>query len=197
MSVPGVSSPRTAEEPMAFTNDELLRGGLWAWAYFLLLLVLGMGVLSGLMAIDTGTADPGSVVISFLLFAVVALMIGAPVSLILLPVGVMLAKPLGHLLRRTRRVSVHVVVYAALGTAVGFGYVAIFRAGNLWAPLMIWDGVILVPAIAVAVAVPLGWWHTARRARDEDSGRRPRPQSRRRVDPDARAEDVTASSTPS
>ncbi|MBO9626748.1 MAG: hypothetical protein J7484_10275 [Microbacterium sp.] len=187
MSMLGRPSPRTAAEPMAFTNDELMRGGLWAWAYFLLLLVLGMGVLSGLTAIDSSSADPGTAVTSFLLFAVVALIIGAPVSLILMPVGVMLAKPLGHLLRRTRRMSVHVVVYAALGAAVGFGYIAIFRGDRLWAPLAIWDGIILVPAIAVAVAVPLGWWHTARRALDEDSGLR---QQRRRVDADAVIEDA-------
>lgn len=169
---------------MAFTLRESLRGGFSAWLIFLVLLVAGLAVWCGANDALSGTSS----FTWYPLFVFFSLFIGAPVSLSLMPLGVAVARPIAHLLRRTTAMSLHAAVYSALGGAVGLGFVALMRGAQLWAPLAFSDGLAVVPAAAVTVAVPLGWWRTVRLARLDDIGVRIRGR-KGAGDPDADYED--------
>src|SRR3546814_273673 len=93
---------------------------------------------------------------------------------------------LGCALRRENRIIVHVLAYTALGTLIGLAVTSIaFWATGWWneeemLTLAVGVGVVA----AVTISVPLGWWHTARRALARDQGRALSPP-----DPDAAFED--------
>ncbi|WP_223586371.1 hypothetical protein [Microbacterium sp. OVT16B] len=156
--------PRTQARPMAFTDREALRGGIDVWWIFLVFLVIGIGVWCTALDLTDGVETSPSNINVFLFAAFCALVIGGTISLIVMPVGVMLAIPLGRALSRSRRLWVHIVVYTALGIAIGLVYIALLRGGEVFTPIRsIWDYVLFVPAVSASLAVPLGWWCTARR----------------------------------
>lgn len=169
---------------MAFTPGELLRGGFSAWVLFLLLLVIGLGIWCMIGGALGGTSS----LTWFPMLAFFSLLIGAPVSLIIMLLGVGVAGPIARLLRRTAVLPLHAAVFSALGVAVGFAFAALVRGTQLWAPLVFWDGLAVVPAVAVAMAVPLGWWRSVRRARLTDDGVNLH-RRHRHPDPDAEYED--------
>lgn len=158
-------SPRTPEKPMAFTNDELLRGGCRAWCAFLVVLLVGMAFWNiALDVADDGKASP-RVLTALVVTGICALLAGGGTSLVLLPFGVALALPIGRALERVRAPWVHLLVYSILGVAIGAAYVALLRGDHFFTPFSgPWDALVLVPAVDVLIAVPFGWWQTARLA---------------------------------
>ena len=166
MSAGGHIPPRTAELPMAFTVAEFVRGAVAAWVAFLVLATAAYAaVIQGYVVVATAFYVPWSLG---------AALVGSPAAYLL-----------GRSLRRVRRIAVHIAAFAALGAAVGLAativFVAVYGHGN---------GGTLYYVVNLAlsvIAVPLGWYWTARRAL-----RHPRP----RVDPDAMAEDAAAAGGP-
>ena len=139
-------SPRTAAEPMAFTGAEFFRGvaAAWGWAMLLPTLVYasmfgGAGVAGVIFVVPTATA-------ATVLFAVTAW-------------------SLGRALRRSPRVGVHMISFAALGAAIGVAATAGYllsangRIGNSFDTVLF-----VVNAACGAAAVAHGWRFTARRA---------------------------------
>jgi hypothetical protein len=175
---------------MAFGPDELLRGGFATWVIFMILMLGGYGSSIVVSAIASGTGV-GMVVTGLLGVLFIGGFFVGFISSIVMVFGVLLARPVGLLLRRVRSIPVHLAAYTALGILVGLGYAAVVGQGRLPSVTHAWDLLMLYPGIAATIAVPLGWWWTARRALREDAGlvrRRPR----RRVDADAEAEDAAA-----
>lgn len=144
-----VESPRTAEQPMAFTRSEFLRGARAAWLWFLLFATVAYVLVLGIY----GLYAP----IWFVPWSFGALIAGsAPAYL------------LGCTLRSIGTVWVHLALFAAFGGVVG--------ASTTWLALTVMEGALgagVVWAVNIAVsvvAVPLGWRSTQKRAfrRDEE-----------------------------
>lgn len=186
------SSPvRTAEKPLAFTGDELIRGGITAWFVFLVLLICGETLHLALLSPNTALESAPERLLGTLFFLMIIALVGGIVSAFLVPFGIVIMLPIALALRRVRSVGVHLAVYALLGTAIGGAYLVMFRGGRPFDPVIPWDYFVVIPAASAALAVPLAWWWTARRALRIDAGLiTPR---RRHPDPDAAYEDrVTA-----
>ncbi|GAA3903079.1 hypothetical protein [Microbacterium invictum] len=160
--------PRTAAEPMAFTQTEFLRGALSAWLWFLLLDISVYGI------------------IFFPMGAAVAAMFAVPWSAAAVAVFAFPAWLLGRALRRRARVAVHVAAFAALGVVVGVITTATYlvvATGRLEIDSFFGSPLWVVNVAASAFAMVLGWRRGARAVL------RPRAPSIRR-DADAAAEDA-------
>lgn len=187
---PEESTVRTPEHPMAFTRDELLSGALTTWVLFLALLPAGLLVaaivaIPGSSGFDLGAF--GSAVVGLLVVVVVA----GIVALLLLPFALLAVWPLASARRGVRPIAVHLGCYTLIGAGLGYAYLAILGGpDDSWFLSPAGALTFGMPAIAVTLAVPLGWWLTARRALRRDAGDLPRP--RRRIDQDAAAEDELA-----
>ena len=164
-----MSSPRTPQEPMAFTPIEFGRGAVLAWCVFMALLLgalivfaLGDLVREG---IHGDTVHVESSLGIALLVVVYAGFLGGAMGLVAMALGMPFAWLLGRSLRRVRRTVVHVLAYAAFGALAGSLAVgALHLSGaHLLGPLAISLG-------GVLIAVPTGWWFSARRALREDRG---------------------------
>lgn len=144
-----VVSPRTEAEPMAFTSWEFIRGAVTAWWLFLpilavLHLFLGLGSLI--------------VVVNALPWSLGALIVFSPAAWLL-----------GRMLRRTARVGIHLLAFAAIGAAIGAATTGVAVAVNEY------DGIDTAPLSALhitaaTIAVALGWRSTARRALRTEGG---------------------------
>ncbi|MFC4137156.1 MULTISPECIES: hypothetical protein [unclassified Microbacterium] len=121
------SGPRSAEFPMAFTEREFMRGALWAWLAFLILLPLTLATSVVLWSTDPKTAFGGF--IWGLTIGGFALIFAAPISLIVMALGTWPFRWVGRSLRRVRSFAAHILVYCALGVAFGTG--TAFRHGHL------------------------------------------------------------------
>ncbi|UYO98576.1 hypothetical protein OED01_07685 [Microbacterium sp. M28] len=174
-------SPRTSEEPMAFTRDEFSAGALRSWALF-------VGLFVGLFSLRTITMSGGAPLAALGFVAVVSgwvALLCAAISAIGLVVLMPALWLVARSLRRERRIVVHAVVYVLVGIGVAAGAAAL---AHFFA-----DGILDltgITAVAAAVAVPVGWWLTARRALLRDRGIISRRRRRTRVDPDMLAEDT-------
>lgn len=171
-------SPRTTELPMAFTRWEFWRGAYAAYAAYLVWLLLSP-LLWGVSA-----GGIGFVVV----MAMYSLVIGGAVAFVAMLAASPLAWLLGRSLRRVRPISAHLAAFAALGALVGWVALEAWAWGSSGghAPL---DQALLPYGVPAAVAVPLGWWFTARRALRADRGLTPaRPP---RHDADAEFEDAS------
>lgn len=188
---PEPRTQRSATQPMAFTSDELLRGGCATWVIFMILLI-GASAISAIgSAIDASQTNlsPGNDLASSVSLALVLPLIvgifGGIIAAIVMVFGVLLARPIGYAMRRVRSIPLHLLVYSGLGLLVAALYLTVISGGHPLAVLTygISSGTIFVlfPGIAAAVAVPLGWWWTARRALREDAGLWI-PRRRRRAD---------------
>ncbi|MGW8483822.1 hypothetical protein ACWGJP_11855 [Microbacterium sp. NPDC055903] len=154
-------SPRTAAEPMAFTRDELLSGAVRAWGLFVGLFTLGLL----LRLLTIGGSDLASGMWFVAIVSGYALMIAAGVSAFATAAMVPLVWVLGRALRSVHRLVVHLVVYMALGVLMAVAAYALAQ--------VITDGMLDLAtstALAAAIAIPLGWWLTARAALREDHG---------------------------
>lgn len=177
-------SPRTADEPMAFNLLDLIKGALWAWLVFLVVLGLGLTV----FAIVTEVRAPSgaffatayAIVLMLGYSALYAGGIGLVVTVVLTPVAWML----GRVLRRQRSIRLHLLAYTALG-----GAIAALAAGYLtvigWnVAIALQHPVVVTCFVAAVVSVPIGWWLSARVALKDDrkAGRSERLSARRDVD---------------
>jgi len=165
----GVESPRTPEQPMAFTVGEFKGGVFRAWGWFLLFsLPAFLFVPSGLGWNGVYGNPVESLLMGIPLALVVFLPIGFP--LVVLPwsiAAVILGSPfayiLGISLRRVRALWVHVAAFTVLGVAISVATAAIAVITEfIPAPAMV--GFVL----ASGIAVPLGWYRIARRALEND-----------------------------
>ncbi|MFE6733493.1 hypothetical protein [Microbacterium sp. NPDC057650] len=152
-------SPRSAEMPMAFTEREFMRGALWAWLAFLILLPLTLATSLLPLYIDPARAVGGFFV--GLLIGVLALFLAAPIGLVMMVLGIWPLRLIGRVLQRVRSFAVHLLVYCAVGAAAGVG--TGFVAGS-W--FTVFGGVTV--GVATGAAIPLGWVITARRALRDD-----------------------------
>ncbi|WP_314647648.1 hypothetical protein [uncultured Microbacterium sp.] len=161
---------RTPQQPMAFTPDELLRGGGTVWLIFVLLLsaavlvsAVASSVLNGASPTDL---DP------WLLTApiVVAIFAGIPAGVVMV-FGMLGVRPLATAMRRVRSIPVHLAVYTSLGLLIGALYLSVATGGSVFRVVDSppWGFLTVSPALAATVAVPLGWWLTMRRARRDDA----------------------------
>ncbi|WP_372968573.1 hypothetical protein [Microbacterium sp.] len=190
MTTPETPSVRTPEHPMAFTRDELLSGALTTWVLFLALLPAGL-LLAAIAAIPGSSGfDLGAVGLLAVMVLVVVVVAGV-VALLLLPFVLLAVWPLATALHGVRPIAIHLLCYTLIGAGLGYAYLAIFGGPDAsWFLSPAGAVTFGTPAIAVTLAVPLGWWLTARRALRRDAGLLPR--SRRRIDHDAATEDVLA-----
>ncbi len=155
-------SPRTDAEPMAFTRAEFWSGAVSAWMWFVPLAMLPWVVMLG----------P---------YSPVALLYIVPWSLGAVVVFFVPAFVLGQALRRQPRVPVHLVAFAALGLLIGASTTAVVFAVDGHLGETAGSTVLAVNLAASAIAVPTGWWRSARRAagRHALAGRAPgRPAAR-------------------
>lgn len=150
---PRVLSPRTDAVPMAFTAGEFIRGALYAWLWFLLFSTLALVPIGGMMSW-------------------IALVYTGPWSVGALPLGSPLAYGLGRVLQHNPSVPLHIALFSAFGAFVGI----VTTALAVFAP---WSGLygslnagytymIVAVCVSATIAVPLGWWQTARRALRRD-----------------------------
>lgn len=161
---------RTPKQPMAFTPDELLRGGGTVWLIFVLLLsaaVLFSAVASSVRnGVGLTDLDPWLLTVPI----VVAIFAGIPAGIVMV-FGMLGVRPLATALRRVRSVPVHLAVYTSLGLLIGALYLCVATGGNVFRIVDSppWGFLTVSPALAATVAVPLGWWLTMRRARRDDA----------------------------
>ncbi|WP_243225579.1 hypothetical protein [Microbacterium sp. CIAB417] len=178
-----VRTARTAAEPMAVSRDELLRGALCVWGLFVGLFAAGIALLFIWLSLGT---PPSLSTFGFLLWiGGYSILIAAAVAAFAAAVFTPLVWGLARALRRQRRVGVHASAYVLLGTVLAA------LAGvmtNLMVPGK--TDLILIAAVSALIAVPLGWWLTARAALRRDRGILSRRERRGRIDVDMIAEDA-------
>lgn len=161
-------SPRSAEEPLAFTPGELWRGAGFAWCSFMILLAGGF-LIAMVFDMILSTTGPEAeyidvelmLTMNFFLFAMV-LLVGGACGIVVAAGGALVAWFLGRGLRRIRPMTVHLLVYTALGAAVGAlaVWTMSFDEGAFWTV----GPYTWIIGVSAALAVPLGWWFSARLA---------------------------------
>lgn len=165
------ASPRTAEEPRAFTRTEFLRGTGRAWLWTTLLLVAAWTV------VTRGTV-------------VLAVAIILPASAVALVLGIPGAYALGRRLRSSSRTGVHVAAFAGYGAVLGSIMSALFVVlvsrdpGSAWLAL----AMLLINAPVTAIGLAGAWLSTARQSLRADAA--PDGAAPRARDADAAEEDA-------
>lgn len=172
----GRPNRRTPELPMAFSAWEFIRGALLAWLAFLLL----APIMFMLAVAVIGVASFGDFVVSAVLFGLMGVITIFPWAIAALIVSSPLAFLLGQSLRRVTSISVHLLLFAAFGLLLGVVSAAVAT------PLInlsdappseygesILDSLhfVIGAVLASTVAIPLGWWLTARVALRADARR--------------------------
>lgn len=146
-------SPRTDAAPMAFTAREFLRGAISAWGWFIVFSTVAHIPLAGYY-------------FWLVLFFIVPWSLGA------LLVGSPLAYGLGWGMRGIPSVPVHAAMFALFGAVVAITTtaLAVLLPGLSLGGLSVANYAFSITAVCVAsaVAVPLGWWQSARRALRRD-----------------------------
>lgn len=189
-----IPSPRTADEPMAFTRSEFWRGAMRAWGAFLVLL-LTLEVVASVITDLTYRAQTGVAHVYNLpllpVLLLMSLLVGGVISGLSLLIGIPIAYRVGRALRRERRMAVHLAVYSAFGFIFG----ALVGGASYFVALSGSAASVGLPALYAgliagglsAAAVAFGWWTITRDVlrTHRDVPRRRRP----RVDPDAAYED--------
>ncbi|WP_102192206.1 hypothetical protein [Microbacterium aurantiacum] len=177
---------------MAFTRDELARGAFSAWGIFMGLMLGGLIIMfigSGFQSAPT--SGWGSLIGTALGIGLFAGIIGGVISLLAMALGMPVAWLLGRALRRVAALGIHLLVYSAFGIVIG--------AAAMWAVSLLFPGGVIensvgwIVAGSAFVAVPAGWWLTARSALREDRGWARRRRSA--ADRDAEFEDAAVSRT--
>ncbi|KRA23413.1 hypothetical protein ASD65_02510 [Microbacterium sp. Root61] len=183
-------SPRTEDEPMAFTRDELTAGGLCVWVTYVILLLVALTVtmiVASFTAFDRTTFPQSLLALPLVLF--MAGFFGGCISFVVMLIGLPLAWLIGRGLQREPLIGIHLLAYTVLGTVVATTAFLLLSAtawGTFLAPASFLGLIIAMPAV---VAVPLGWWRNLRRIRRTENPPPPPPAKPRRIDPDAAYED--------
>jgi hypothetical protein len=155
---------------MAFSGAEFTRGVLIAWVIFVALsevaYVISLRIpVPGLVYEEfNGMSGEALFWNRVLTFPLLCLPSSGVIALLFTPIGLLL----GNLLRRVHPLPVHLLAYAALGSAIGLLWLAVCRFGCIdpLGPLGLGIG------LSIAVAVPLGWLSTALIALRGDRRRR-------------------------
>ncbi|MFE6255616.1 hypothetical protein [Agromyces sp. NPDC057865] len=149
-----VPSLRTAERPMAFTFGEFMRGAFFACGWFWLFSLACFPIAAAM-----GWYDLATWVTATFYTAVLGGVIVVPAAMLAaLIVWSPIAYVLGWSLRRVGSFRAHLTAFAALGLVIGTTsasavFLVFFTAQPAGA----------IPfAVAAALAVPLGWYRTAR-----------------------------------
>ncbi|WP_156138856.1 hypothetical protein [Microbacterium mangrovi] len=160
-------SPRTADEPRAFTGDEFVRGAGIAYVLFQPIgaLVFSVGMI---LEVSPG-AQPnvvGTIFGGALLWLVPGLLVSGLVTLL----GMPLAYLLGRRMRRVDRDWIHVLAFFGYGLAVGLAveYVFSIGSGNPFGTLLQPWSMMRADSWASGVVVSLGWLITSRAALARD-----------------------------
>lgn len=168
---------RTSALPMAFSAGEFIRGALLAWLVFMLLAPIMFMVAVAIIGAPASVGD-------FLFSAVFIALMGAftilPWAVGALAIGSPLAFLLGRSLRRTGRISVHLLLFTAFGLLLGLVSAAVavpvidaadVDTGGYWEGVLAVLHFVVGAVLASTIAVPLGWWITARLALRADARR--------------------------
>ena len=190
-------SPRTPDQPMAFTRDEFVMGAVSSWLFFLGLLAaaeVSVAVVSDVMGSLRGGPSGFSSVGLLGPVLLISLLIAAPISGIAALLTAPVIRRLAWRLRTRRSPWLHVAAHAAIGAAVGALTIAVLQlCFLLWtdaaAPLPQFAGYCLIAAPLTAASTVLGWAVTVRNARRWDSGRSTARRVQARIDRDAVVED--------
>lgn len=166
-----VHSPRTDEEPMAATREEIFRGACAAWLAFVVLMLVvltGWSIAGELAAQALGVGSGSSLgLLPFVLG--VALVVGGGVAFVVMLVALPTVWFIARRMRRVRRVGWHLAVYGALGALVGVLAVIVLALTSGGATpgetLSSWIGAVIVGSTTVSTLS--GWWWGARRALKE------------------------------
>lgn len=171
------ASPRSPDEPYAFTRDEAVRGALWAWLTFMALMVSTVGAF--VLALAAPSAfSPSTGLLGAGYYALITLgytiLIGGGVSLaatiVLAPLAVWVARRMRH----SASLATHLTVFALFGAGIGVLAVVVYTLVT-GGPYILTTP---VPAITIAMttaSVVIGWLRASRHARRE--GYRPDPRS--------------------
>jgi len=167
----GTGSPRTLERPMGFTFWEFGRGALGAWGWFLLMSIPGLAVAPVVAAWETGItqgydgwldhigyAIPMWVFFGGLLvlaWSIAAFLLGAPFAYLL-----------GCLMRSVAHIGIHLVAFVLFGVGIG---IAVAWTTPFPSGLLPWPTTATPFVLAAAIAIPLGWHRTVRRALADDA----------------------------
>ena len=153
MTTPLHVSPRTDAAPMAFTAGEFIRGAIYAWLWFLLFSTLAIVPIGGVMSW-------------------IALIYTVPWSVGALILGSPLAYGLGLFLQHNPSIPSHAASFTAFAALIGIVTTSL-AAFAPWSGLQGslnagYTSLIVAVCVSATIAVPLGWWQTARRALRHD-----------------------------
>lgn len=159
-----LSTRPTAAEPMAFSGVEVVKGAIWTWLSFMVVLEMGMAIY---MIVQTSEAT-SETFLAGAYFAVLVLgyvaIYGGLVSLLATIVLTPVAWVIGRMLRRQRSLGLHLLVYTALGCTVAALVIAVISGFGGDIPSALKDPVVAIVLIATVTCVPTGWWLAARGA---------------------------------
>jgi len=197
MSAAGTLSPRTPDQPMAFTRDEFVIRAVSSWLFFLGLLAVTevvIAVVSDVMASTRGGSSgfPSLGLLVPVLF--ISLLIAAPISGIATLIAAPAVRRVASSLRARRSLWLHAGAHAATGAIIGMLTIVVLQfCFAFWtdsaAPLPVFAGYAGIAAVLTAASNVLGWAVTVRNARRWDSGRRTARRIQARIDRDAAVED--------
>lgn len=189
MNADRVPSLRNAEEPMAFTPQELRRGALWTWITFMVLLELLFIVITGRTALSASPSQGsssgfpegavaqaiGSALVIAALYCVLVALVGGVISGIITIALTPLARMLGRRLARVRAPRKHLAAFGLLGAitgaAVGSVLAVLLFSGFSGAPVvvLVMGG---VAAVLTGISAAVGWRCAARDLLHERGPRR-------------------------
>lgn len=197
MSAAGTLSPRTPDQPMAFTRDEFVMGAVSSWLFFLGLLAVTevvIAVVPDVMASIRGGSSGFSSLGLLVPVLFISLLIAAPISGIATLIAAPAVRRVAWSLRTRRSLWLHAEVHAATGAIIGMLTIVVLQfCFAFWtdsaAPLPVFAGYTGIAAALTAASNVLGWAVTVRNARRWDSGRRTARRIQARIDRDATVED--------
>lgn len=162
-------SPRTTEEPFAFTRGEVWSGAGWTWVAFNGLLLVAMGTALAWSAVASpSTTGWGSRAGLLLVVEFWTAVIGGLVSFAVILVALPLAWVIARRMRRVRSVRVHLIVFAVLGAGIGMLALGVYAISSYDPAASFWNPILLPVTIAITTtSVVFGWLRASRIARRE------------------------------
>lgn len=164
-------SPRSANEPMAFTDAELLRGAFIAGLTFVL-----AAPLVAIVVTIASPHDPQTLGIAISVILIATLTALVPITVLTLIVMTPIARAIGRRLRREPRRWPHLLAFGGLGVVASAAASAVVGL-LMWAatsgstganPLSVIAPIGLLLAPIAGGSAAWGWWRASRRALARD-----------------------------